>query len=50
MAIDMRNNWWGDPTGPYDPERHADGRGEAVGDNIEYAPWLTDRPSCAPTP
>jgi hypothetical protein len=50
IALDMRNNWWGDPLGPYEPDRHADGRGEAVGDNIEFAPWLTEPPSCAPAP
>jgi hypothetical protein len=50
MALDMRNNWWGSEIGPYEPDRHADGRGEAVGDNIEFAPWLTSRPSCAPRP
>ncbi|HEU5098201.1 MAG TPA: right-handed parallel beta-helix repeat-containing protein [Roseiflexaceae bacterium] len=49
IALDMRNNWWGSPLGPYEPDRHADGRGEAVGDNIEFAPWLTERPACAPT-
>jgi hypothetical protein len=49
IALDMRNNWWGSPLGPYDPERYADGRGEAVGDNIDFAPWLTSRPACAPT-
>jgi hypothetical protein len=49
IALDMRNNWWGSPLGPYEPDRHADGRGEAVGDNIEFAPWLTARPACAPT-
>lgn len=49
MALDMRNNWWGSPLGPYDPERHADGRGESVGDNIEFGPWLTERPACAPS-
>jgi hypothetical protein len=48
IALDMRNNWWGSPAGPYEPDRHADGRGEAVGDNIEFAPWLTARPACAP--
>jgi hypothetical protein len=50
VALDMRNNWWGHSLGPYDPERSADGRGEAVGDNIEFAPWLTERPACAPNP
>jgi hypothetical protein len=49
IALDMRNNWWGSLAGPYEPDRHADGRGEAVGDNIEFAPWLTERPACAPT-
>jgi hypothetical protein len=48
IALDMRNNWWGSEIGPYEPDRHADGRGEAVGDNIDFAPWLTARPACAP--
>jgi hypothetical protein len=48
IALDMRNNWWGSSVGPYEPDRHADGRGEAVGDNIEFTPWLTARPACAP--
>ncbi len=48
IALDMRSNWWGSPLGPYEPERHTDGRGEAVGDNIDFGPWLTERPACAP--
>jgi hypothetical protein len=48
IALDMRTNWWGSELGPYEPDRHADGRGEAVGDNIDFAPWLTGRPACAP--
>lgn len=48
IALDMQANWWGSALGPYEPERHADGRGEAVGDNIEFANWLTERPACAP--
>lgn len=48
VALDMRNNWWGNPLGPYEPDRHADGRGESVGDNIDFSPWLTERPACAP--
>ncbi len=48
IVLDMRNNWWGSAIGPYEPDRHADGRGEAVGDNIDFAPWLTARPACAP--
>ena len=49
VALDMRDNWWESDTGPYEPDRHADGRGEAVGDNIEFQPWLTSRPACAPS-
>jgi hypothetical protein len=50
IAVDMRNNWWNSPTGPYEPDRYADGRGDAVGENIEFGPWLTERPACAPRP
>ncbi|MGQ9927350.1 MAG: hypothetical protein ACUVS4_10815 [Chloroflexaceae bacterium] len=48
IFLDMRNNWWGDASGPYDPERNADGRGDSVGVNIEFIPWLRTPPSCAP--
>ena len=50
VVLDMRNNWWKSPLGPYDPQRNANGRGEAVGDNIAFEPWLTARPACAPKP
>ena len=50
IDLDMRNNWWGSPIGPYHPDLHGDGRGEAVGDNIMFDPWLTARPACAPQP
>jgi hypothetical protein len=50
IDIDLRNNWWNSPTGPYEPDRHADGRGDAVGENIEFGPWLAERPACAPRP
>ena len=48
VAIDMRGNWWGAAEGPYEPDRHADGRGDAPGDLVEFDPWLTERPPCAP--
>jgi len=48
IQLDMRNNWWESDTGPYVPDRHADGRGAAVGINILFDPWLRVRPSCAP--
>lgn len=48
VDLDMRNNWWNSPLGPYDPDRHADGRGDAVGNNIQFDPWLKARPTCTP--
>lgn len=48
VQIDMRNNWWGSDAGPYEPDRHADGRGDSVGENISFDPWLTQPPTCAP--
>lgn len=50
LGLDMRGNWWGSELGPYQPELYADGRGDAVGANIAFQPWLTDRPGCAPKP
>ncbi len=48
VNIDMRNNWWGNDSGPYHPDENPEGRGEAVGANILFDPWLRDRPDCAP--
>jgi hypothetical protein len=48
ILLDMRNNWWGEASGPYEPDENADGRGDSVGENIIFAPWLAAPPSCAP--
>lgn len=48
LPLSMGNNWWDSTLGPYEPDRNADGRGEAVGPNISFAPWLGERPPCAP--
>ncbi len=50
IALDMRNNWWGHPSGPYEPDANPQGTGDAVGANITFAPWLTTPPVCAPAP
>jgi len=50
VVLDMRENWWGDASGPYHPESNPEGRGEAVGTNIDYSNWLRSAPSCAPRP
>ncbi len=48
VLLDMRNNWWGERTGPYHPEENVDGRGDSVGVNISFVPWLEQPPACAP--
>lgn len=48
VAVTMKDNWWGDASGPYDPEQNPLGRGDSVGDNITYGSWLTAPPACAP--
>ncbi len=48
LPLGMLNNWWELPNGPFDPLRNNDGRGEAVGKNVNFVPWLGQRPPCAP--
>ena len=48
VLIDGRNNWWGDPSGPYETEVNASGTGDAVGINVPFQPWLTAKPACSP--
>jgi len=40
--VDAENNWWGAPSGPYHPETNTGGSGNAVSDNVDYEPWLTE--------
>lgn len=48
LVIDMRNNWWGQKSGPYHPQENPEGRGDAAGVNIFFDPWLKEPPACAP--
>lgn len=48
ILLDMRNNWWGEASGPYEPDTNPLGRGDSVGSNIVFAPWLAAPPACAP--
>ncbi|GIW01891.1 hypothetical protein [Roseiflexus sp.] len=48
LPLTMTNNWWELPSGPYEPAANPEGRGEAVGPNITFLPWLPERPACAP--
>jgi len=45
LPLNMTNNWWNDALGPYEPSSNPYGRGEAVGPNITYRPWLETRPA-----
>jgi hypothetical protein len=49
VNLRMYGNWWGDASGPFHPFNNPNGRGEAVGENIEFTGWLRSPPSCAPT-
>jgi hypothetical protein len=49
LPLDMRENWWGEASGPYDPERNPQGRGDAAGVNVAFDNWLRARPECAPS-
>ena len=48
IQLDMRNNWWGEASGPYEPDLNPLGRGDSVGSNIRFIPWLEAPPACAP--
>lgn len=40
--LDARENWWGDPSGPFHPEENPEGRGDRVSDFVRFEPWLTE--------
>ena len=54
IVVNATNNWWGDASGPNDPngtedvppchddctlDRNEDGKGDKVSDNVDYCPW-----------
>ncbi len=39
VPLDMRSNWWGDPTGPHDPEENPEGQGDPISPGSIYRPW-----------
>lgn len=40
--VDARENWWGDPSGPFHPEQNPEGRGDRVSNLVSFKPWLTE--------
>ncbi len=39
------NNFWGDATGPYNPEANPTGLGVEVSDNVDFSNWLSSDPN-----
>jgi len=39
FAVNETHNWWGDPSGPYHPERNPRGKGDNVTDHVLFEPW-----------
>ncbi len=48
--LDCRENYWGDPSGPYHPTQNPEGRGDTVGDHVLFEPWLTEPPTGSNVP
>ncbi len=38
-TIGAKNNWWGDPSGPYHEILNPEGLGEAILGNVSFEPW-----------
>jgi hypothetical protein len=47
--VDARYNWWGDPTGPYNPKSNPAGKGDDASSNVAFEPWLV-QPYPPPNP
>lgn len=40
FKLEATNNWWGDTSGPYHPEKNSMGKGDNVSNNVIFKPWL----------
>jgi len=47
--IQATGNWWGDASGPTDPDGNPQGRGDAVSGGVDYGKYLTLAPLLDPT-
>jgi hypothetical protein len=46
--LNIANQWWGDPTGPYEPAGNPFGLGDEIvvgGAGVNYSPWLGAPPA-----
>ena len=44
----LTNNYWGDSSGPYNPNQNPNGKGDSTNQYIMVSPWLTDPSSIIP--
>lgn len=44
-SVDVRNNWWGDSSGPFHQTLNSSGLGNAVFGNVLFDPWLASDPT-----
>ncbi|MGD8780503.1 MAG: right-handed parallel beta-helix repeat-containing protein, partial [Ignavibacteria bacterium] len=42
FELNAKNNWWGDPTGPYHATNNTSATGDSVSDNVVYSPWIAN--------
>ena len=43
--INATNNWWGNDSGPYHPDKNPDGTGDNASDDVDFDPWIgKDKP------
>jgi parallel beta-helix repeat protein len=47
--INATNNWWGDSSGPFHPEKNNEGVGDTVTDHVTFDPWIDMTPNSPPT-
>ena len=47
-VVDMRGNYWGDPSGPFHPVFHPQGLGQAIFGGVLFDPWLLSDPFILP--
>ena len=40
-TVDAENNWWGDPSGPYNAASNPTGLGNGANDTVDFSPWIT---------
>ncbi len=50
FALDARDNWWGDATGPQHPTLNPGGLGNDVSDHVLFEPYHSGNVICEPDP